>query len=321
MTHDLIRKIFLAQFGSDAENPMNDAAALSLPGVRVAFSTDCHVVSPLFFPGGDIGRLAVCGTVNDLAMIGAKPLCITAGFILEEGLEFETLNRIAASMRSAADEAGIRIVAGDTKVVQKGKADGLYITTSGLGIISEGVKISGDLARPGDAVILSGSIGDHGIAVLSARSDLGFEMDLQSDVAPVSDLVQRILQVTQEIHVLRDPTRGGVATTLNEIARQSNVCIQIDEEKIPVKTVVRSACELYGFDPLYIANEGKFIAIAPAHSAEKILEVMQAHPLGKEAAIIGKVIAQPSKTVLMKTAFGTLKMLDMLSGELLPRIC
>jgi hydrogenase expression/formation protein HypE len=287
----------------------------------LSFSTDSHVVWPLFFPGGDIGRLAICGTVNDVAMTGAIPKYLTAGFILEEGLEIETLQRVIDSMKVAAHEAEIEIVAGDTKVVQKGKADGLYINTAGIGVMPIGVSISGSLARPGDVVILSGPIGDHGIAVLSARGELGFAAQVRSDVAPLNHLIAALLEASDEIHVLRDPTRGGVATTLNEIAQQSKVCITLNEAAIPVRSAVRAACEMLGFDPLYVANEGKLIAIVGRAEADRVLQVMRQQRYGEEAVIVGEVSAEPRDRVLMKTAIGSHRIVDVLLGEMLPRIC
>src|SRR5829696_3269286 len=262
MSHQLIQKAFMSAFDNPALRQGDDAARVeSNLHQNLAISTDSHVVFPLFFPGGDIGRLAICGTVNDVAMLGATPLYLTAGFILEEGLPMETLQRVVASMKATADEAGVQIVAGDTKVVQKGKADGLYITTSGVGVIKPNVNIGGAQAKAGDAIILSGSIGDHGIAVLGARGELGFQSTIQSDVAPLNHLIEAMLNVSDKIHVLRDPTRGGLATTLNEIAVQSGVGIRLDEQRIPVQPAVSAACEMLGFDPLYIANEGKLVAV------------------------------------------------------------
>ena len=276
---------------------------------------------PYFFRGGDIGKLAICGTVNDVSMLGAKPLYITASFILEEGLLISTLNQVVASMQTAAEEAGVLIAAGDTKVVEKGKADGLYISTTGLGSIIAKQEISGSNAQIGDKVLLSGTIGDHGIAVLSARGELGFEAQIESDVAPLNGLIAEILNSSEKIHVLRDPTRGGVATTLNEIAKQSNIGIVLDESAIPVKPAVHSASEMLGFDPLYIANEGKLLAFVAPEDAGIVLETMQNHPYGKDACIIGEVVEKPTKRVLMKTAIGSHRVVDMLMGELLPRIC
>jgi hydrogenase expression/formation protein HypE len=322
MSHDLINRLFVNAFDNPALSAGNDAAVLHMDSAsNLAISTDSHVVSPLFFSGGDIGRLAVCGTVNDIAMLGARPLCLTAGFILEEGLQLSILERVVASMKSAAREAGVQIVAGDTKVVQKGKADGLYINTAGVGSIPAHLKIGGELARPGDVVLLSGPIGDHGIAVLSARGELGFESDIASDVAPLNHLVDAMLAASELIHVLRDPTRGGLATSLNEIALQSGVGIVIDEESIPIRLAVNAACEMLGFDPLYVANEGKLIAIVASEAAEKIMAAMRLDPQGKESVVIGRVVEKPSGRVLMNTSLGSTRIVDMLAGEMLPRIC
>lgn len=322
MSHQLIQKAFVSAFQNTALNAGDDAALVE-PGLRqkLSISTDSHVVSPLFFPGGDIGKLAVCGTVNDVAMLGAKPLYLTAGFILEEGLPMDTLKRVVESMRLAAEEAGVQIVAGDTKVVQKGKADGMYITTAGVGVVREDVNVSGANAKPGDVVILSGTIGDHGIAVLGARGELGFQSSLQSDVAPLNHLIAAMLDASPNIHVLRDPTRGGLATTLNEIAIQSNVGILLKEETIPVHPEVNAACEMLGFDPLYVANEGKLVAIVPKEEAEKVLAVMKSMRYGEGAVVIGEVIAEPKGRVLLKTVLGSTRVVDMLAGEMLPRIC
>ncbi|MEI7846575.1 MAG: hydrogenase expression/formation protein HypE, partial [Chloroflexota bacterium] len=322
MSHKLIQKAFLPAFQNPALQAGDDAALLELgPGQRLSISTDSHVVFPLFFPGGDIGRLAICGTVNDVAMLGAKPLYLTAGFILEEGLQMDVLQRVVESMRQAAEEAGVQIVAGDTKVVERGKADGLYITTAGVGLVREGAHISGANAMPGDLVILSGSIGDHGIAVLGARGELGFQSDIQSDVAPLNHLIEAMLDASKNIHVLRDPTRGGVATTLNEIAAQSNIGIVIQEQTIPVHTAVSATCEMLGFDPLYVANEGKLLCIVAPQDASQVLAVMKKTRYGEDAVIIGEVLAEPKGRVLLKTALGSTRVVDMLSGEMLPRIC
>ena len=290
LSHDLLKRLFLPELGKAAPRALDDSAVLTVGGERLALTTDSHVVAPLFFPGGDIGRLAVCGTVNDLAMAGAKPIALTCGFVIEEGLSFEILQRVVQSMRAAAAEAGVYIAAGDTKVVQKGSADKLFINTSGVGKVPPGVDISGANAKPGDVLLVSGTLGDHGIAVLSAREGLGFETDLLSDVAPLNHLVEAMLGAG-EIHVLRDPTRGGLATTLNEIAEQSGVVIELNEQAIPVKPQVRAACEMLGFDPLYVASEGKLVALVKAEDAEKILAVMKSTRYGEDAAIIGKVIA------------------------------
>lgn len=334
LSHDLINRLFLPAFANPALLAGDDAAALALPGGRVAVSTDSHVVTPLFFPGGDIGRLAVCGTVNDVAMLGGSPRYLTAGFILEEGLEVEILRRVIASMQAAAIEAGVQLVAGDTKVVQRGKADGLYINTTGIGLIPPGVTISGMCAQPGDVVLLSGSLGEHGIAVLAARGELGLETTVCSDIAPLNRLVAAMLAAvgvtaagypealpTFPIHVLRDPTRGGLATSLNEIARQSNIGIQLYEEKIPVRPEVAAACELLGFDPLYIANEGKLLAIVAPQEAEAILLAMRNLPEGQGAVAVGQVLSSPPGRVLLKTTLGSTRVVPSLAGELLPRIC
>jgi len=322
MMNDLIKNTFLPPLDNPALRAGDDAGVVQLyNSSRLAISTDAHVVSPIFFPGGDIGKLAVCGTVNDVAMMGAIPRYLTAGFILEEGLDITTLETIVQSMKLSAQEAGVEIVAGDTKVVQKNKADGLYITTAGVGTIIPGVEVGGACAVPGDIVILSGTIGDHGIAVLGARGELGLEMDVQSDVAPLNKLVQKILDVCDGVHVLRDPTRGGVASALNEIAVQSGVGIVIHENAIPVKPAVQAACEILGFDPLYVANEGKLIAIVRKSDANKVLDTMHETQYGIDAAIIGYVAETPKDRVLMKTSIGSTRIVDVLAGEILPRIC
>ena len=322
MSHQLIRKAFLSAFDNPALRAGDDAARLEASLHQpLAISTDSHVVFPLFFPGGDIGRLAVCGTVNDVAMLGAHPLYLTAGFILEEGLPMETLQRVVASMKAAADEAGVQIVAGDTKVVQKGKADGLYITTSGVGVIGEGLQIGGAQAEAGDVILLSGTIGDHGMAVLDARGELGFQSTIRSDVAPLNHLIKAMLKASRQVHVLRDPTRGGLATTLNEIASQSNGGILLDEEAIPVRSDVRAACEMLGFDPLYVANEGKLVAIVAREDAEVVMQAMRTTRYGEGAVIIGEVTAGSRGRVLLKTTLGSTRIVDMLAGEMLPRIC
>ncbi|MBK7450142.1 MAG: hydrogenase expression/formation protein HypE [Anaerolineales bacterium] len=322
MSHQLIQKAFVSAFQNTALNAGDDAALVEA-GLRqkLSISTDSHVVFPLFFPGGDIGKLAVCGTVNDVAMLGAKPLYLTAGFILEEGLPMDTLKQVIESMRAAAEEAGVQIVAGDTKVVQRGKADGMYITTAGVGLVRENVNVSGANAKPGDVVIISGTMGDHGIAVLAARGELGFQSSLQSDVAPLNHLIAAMLDASPNIHVLRDPTRGGLATTLNEIATQSKAGIVLNEESIPVHPEVNAACEMLGFDALYVANEGKLVAIVPQEDAEKVLAVMKSTKYGEGAVIIGEVVAEPKSRVLLKTALGSTRVVDMLAGEMLPRIC
>jgi hydrogenase expression/formation protein HypE len=322
MSHDLITRLFFPPFDNPALRAGDDAGVVQANTcTQLAISTDSHVVWPLFFPGGDIGRLAVCGTVNDVAMMGAQPLFLTAGFILEEGLEVETLQAIISSMQMAAQEAGVQIVAGDTKVVQKGKADGLYINTSGVGLLESGLQIGGAQARPGDMVIVSGPLGDHGIAVLQARGELGFESGIRSDVAPLNHLTAAMLDASDQIHVLRDPTRGGLATTLNEIARQSRVNLWIEEKQIPIRAEVQAACEMLGFDPLYVANEGKLIAIVAQQDADRVLQAMHSTRYGEEAAVIGEVHPAPAGRVLLKTDLGSTRVLDMLAGEMLPRIC
>ena len=322
MSHDLITRLFYPPFDNPVLRAGDDAGVVQANNLtRLAISTDSHVVWPLFFPGGDIGRLAVCGTVNDVAMMGARPLYLTAGFILEEGLEVKTLQTVVDSMRLAAQEAGVQVVAGDTKVVQKGKADGLYINTTGVGLLEYAAQIGGAQAIPGDIVILSGPLGDHGIAVLQARGELGFESGIASDVAPLNHLIAAMLESSQKIHVLRDPTRGGLATTLNEIAAQSQVNILIEETRIPVRPAVMAACEMLGFDPLYVANEGKLIAIVAPEDARRVLAAMQATYRGEQAAIIGEVRREPAGRVLLKTNLGSTRVVDMLAGEMLPRIC
>jgi hydrogenase expression/formation protein HypE len=322
MMQDLIEGQFFPSFENPILKAGDDAGVVNIDGQnRLAISTDSHVVWPLFFPGGDIGRLAVCGTVNDVAMMGATPRYLTAGFILEEGLDMGVLARVVESMRISAEEARVQIVAGDTKVVERGKADGLYINTSGVGAIKAGRVIGGAKATPGDVVILSGTMGDHGIAVLSARGKLGLETEVRSDIAPLNRMVEEMLEATNQIHVLRDPTRGGVATALNEIARQAGVGIILEEALLPVSPPVQAACELLGFDPLYIANEGKLIAILPETKAADLLKVMRGNPYGQDAVQIGRIVEAPQGRVLLQTAFGTTRIVDRLMGEMLPRIC
>jgi hydrogenase expression/formation protein HypE len=320
LSHDLIEKNFLPILTNPLLAKLDDSAVFDLSG-RLAFTTDSYVVSPIFFPGGDIGKLAVCGTVNDLSMSGAAPLYLSLSFIIEEGLTLSELKKVIGSIKAAAEEAGVNIVTGDTKVVNRGSADKLFINTSGIGIIPEGVDISGANARVGDKIILSGTIGDHGIAVMSQREGLKFSVPVQSDCAPLNKLVSQMLEASRRIHCLRDPTRGGLATTLNEFARQSGVGIRIEEEKIPVLDAVRAACELLGFDPLYVANEGKLVAIVAPNDAGKILAKIKRNKYGAEAAIIGEVTDEHKGKVILKTRLGASRIVDMLSGELLPRIC
>ena len=321
LTADLIRELFLPAFANPILARMDDQAIVQLNGTRLAFTTDSFVVKPLFFPGGDIGRLAVHGTVNDLAMGGARPLFLSAAFIIEEGLPMETLRRVVESLRGAALEAGVEVVTGDTKVVEKGSGDGLFINTSGIGEVPGGLQLSADRVLPGDRVLLSGSIGEHGIAILAQREGLEFESRIESDSAPLHTLVQAMLQTGREIRCMRDPTRGGLSSALNEIAGQSRVGIAVDERAIPVREEVQGACELLGLDPLYVANEGKLIALVAPEGAEEILAAMRAHPLGRQAQIIGTVNASNPGLVTMKTTLGTTRIVDMLSGDQLPRIC
>ncbi len=317
----LIEELFMDAFDSDLLNREHDAAMFTLPPGRVVMSTDSFVVSPLFFPGGNIGSLAVHGTVNDLAMGGGVPKYLTVGFILEEGFALADLARIVTSMAQAAHEAGVAIVSGDTKVVEKGHGDGIYINTAGVGVVPEGIETFGDRARPGDVILVNGTLGDHGVAVMSKRENLTFVSEIQSDSQSLNGLVADMLAAVPDIRVLRDPTRGGLGATLNEIAHQSGVGIELDELRIPVRREVKSACELLGLDPLYVANEGKLIAICPPEQAEALLQTMQAHPKGKDAAIIGQVLEDNRCFVRMKTQLGGTRMVDWMAGEQLPRIC
>jgi hydrogenase expression/formation protein HypE len=326
LTAELIDKVFRPAFTNPILDKLDDQAVVQVNGTRLAFTTDSFVVTPIFFPGGDIGRLAINGTVNDLAMSGARPLYLAAAFILEEGLSADDLRRVVESMRDAANEAGVLLVTGDTKVVNRGKGDQVFITTTGLGVIDRPVEISADRARPGDKIILSGFIGDHGMAIMSQRENLEFEGAIQSDCAPLHGLVNVMLEVTGSdggptIHCLRDPTRGGVATTLNEIAGQSQVGMLLQERDIPVRETVQGACEILGLDPLYVANEGKLVAIVAAEAADEIVQRMRQHPPGGEAAVIGEVVDDHAGMVLMKTEIGGTRVLDVMFGEQLPRIC
>ncbi|MBL0174956.1 MAG: hydrogenase expression/formation protein HypE [Ignavibacteria bacterium] len=321
LSQQLIQKIFAAQFHNALLDVMHDGAVFAVEGGRMAFTTDSYVVSPRFFPGGDIGALAVYGTVNDLAMCGAVPRYLSAGFIIEEGLPMEELWRVAVSMREAADRAGVSIVTGDTKVVDRGKGDGLFINTAGVGTIAPGVDIAPANARPGDRIILSGAIAEHGIAILSVREGLAFETEILSDAAPLNHLVQSMLAAATSIHVLRDPTRGGVASALNEIASSAKLGIEIDETRIPVRDDVRGACEILGLDPLYIANEGKLLAFVREEDAPAVLAAMRAHDAARDARVIGAVVSEHPGLVVMNTAIGGKRIVDMLSGEQLPRIC
>jgi len=322
LTHALIERMFLAAFRNPALEPLHDGAVLEVPAGRLAISTDSYVVSPLFFPGGDIGSLAVHGTVNDLAMCGAQPLALTAGFVLEEGLPMDDLWRIVRSMAQAARDAGVSIVTGDTKVVDRGKGDGVFINTTGIGRVPEGVHIAPSRARPGDRLLLSGRIADHGVAILSVREGLSFETTIESDSAALNGLVGSLLGALGErVHVLRDPTRGGVASATNEIAASAQVGLRLEERAIPLAEQVRGACEILGLDPLYVANEGKCLAIVAPGAAEQALALLRAHPLGREAALIGEVVADHPGRVMMRSRVGGTRIVDMLSGEQLPRIC
>jgi hydrogenase expression/formation protein HypE len=330
LSQDLVERFFVRHFDNPTLLQLEDSAVIEVPEAgarianpRLAFSTDSYVVSPLFFPGGDIGKLAVCGTVNDLSMSGAKPLWLSAGFIIEEGLPLAELERIVVSMAATAKLAGVQIVTGDTKVVDRGSADRLFINTAGVGLVPPGVEIAGDRARPGDAVLVSGTIGDHGMTIMTQREGLQFGSPLESDCASLNGLVAAMLAElpSDSIRCLRDPTRGGLATTLNELARRSDVGIEIEETAVPVREAVRGACELLGLDPLYVANEGKLVAIVAQDEAQALLERMRAHEYGREAALIGQVVDAHPGRVVLRTALGTRRVVDMLTGEQLPRIC
>jgi hydrogenase expression/formation protein HypE len=321
LSAELIEHLFVPAFANDALANLGDSSVLNLNGSRIAMSTDSFVVRPLFFPGGNIGELAVNGTVNDIAMSGAVPLFLSVGFIIEEGLPLAQLGAIVESMAAAAKTAGVQLVTGDTKVVDKGHGDGIFINTSGIGLIADGIDIGPHRAQPGDVVIVSGTLGDHGMAIMSVREGLEFETTIESDTAALNGLVAAILAVCPDVHVLRDPTRGGAASSLNEIAQASQVGIALDENKIPVKTAVSAACELLGMDPIFVANEGKLLAIVPEASAGAVLAAMQAHPLGQDAAIIGKVVAQHPGMLTARTGIGGTRVIAMQIGEQLPRIC
>ena len=317
----LIEELFEAAFDNPLLAQRNDQACFAVERGRMVMTTDGFVIAPLFFPGGDIGSLAVHGTVNDVAMAGATPLYLSVGLILEEGFPLGDLKRIVDSMAEAARDAGVAIVTGDTKVVERGKGDGVFVTTTGVGVVPDGVEVSADRARPGDRVLISGTLGDHGVAIMSKREDLSFETEILSDSAALNGLVAQMVAAVPGIRVMRDPTRGGLAAVLNEVARQSAVGITIEETAVPVATAVRGACELLGLDPLYVANEGKLVAICGAGDADILLSVMRDHPLGRNAAIIGEVTEDPHHFVQMRTGFGGNRIIDWLAGEQLPRIC
>jgi hydrogenase expression/formation protein HypE len=322
LTQMLIEKMFVPSFANVALETLHDGAIIETNGARLAFSTDSYVIHPIFFPGGDIGSLAVHGTVNDLAMCGAQPLALSSAMILEEGLPMQDLWRIVQSMQSAAQNIGVPIVTGDTKVVDRGKGDGVFINTAGIGVIPAHIRVAPKRAQPGDIILISGAIAVHGIAIMSVREGLEFETRLESDSAPLHDIVARVLDVAGErVHVLRDPTRGGVASALNEIAAQAQVGIRLIEAQIPLDDAVRGACEILGLDPLYVANEGKFLAIVAREIADQVLAAMQAHPLGKDAAMIGEVVDDHPGKVYLRSRVGGMRVVDMLSGEQLPRIC
>ena len=321
LTHQLIEQIFIPAFQNGALEARHDGALLQMGGARLAFSTDSYVVRPMFFPGGDIGSLAVNGTVNDLAMCGARPQFLSCGFIIEEGLPMATLQRVVQSMQRAASEAGVMLVTGDTKVVDRGKGDGLFVTTAGVGVVPPGVDVRPARVRPGDAVLLSGDVGRHGIAVLSVREGLAFETPVASDCAPLAGLVAALVEAGIDLHCLRDPTRGGLAAALNEIARAAVAGIEVDEAAVPVTDGVAGACELLGLDPLYVACEGRLVAFVAPADAEPALAVLRAHPLGAAAAQVGRVTGSEAGTVTLVTRVGTRRLLDLLSGEQLPRIC
>jgi hydrogenase expression/formation protein HypE len=321
LSAELLRSAILPAYANPVLDQLEDQATLDINGTRLAFTTDSFVVKPLFFPGGDIGSLSVHGTVNDLAMGGARPLFLSVAFILEEGFPTADLRRICESIGEAARRCGVVVVTGDTKVVERGSGDGVFINTSGIGVVAEGVSISASQARPGDAVILSGAVGEHGIAILARREGLDLECAVESDSAPLHGLVARMLDVTRDIHCLRDPTRGGLASTLNEIAAQSHAGIVVEEQKILVNEGVRGACELLGLDPMYVANEGKLVAIAPAEHAPALVAAMREDPLGRDAAVVGAVTSRDPGLVLMRTPYGTTRIVSMLAGDQLPRIC
>nr|MEE4266899.1 hydrogenase expression/formation protein HypE [Candidatus Krumholzibacteria bacterium] len=321
LSSDLIEKMILPRFASDELNKMEDQAVLDLPPGRLAFSTDTFVVSPLFFPGGDIGDLAINGTVNDVAMSGADPVALSVGFVLEEGLPLSDFHRILCSMEAAARSAGVRIVTGDTKVVGKGSCDKIFINTSGVGIIPAGVNLSAASLKPGDKIILSGTLADHGMAVMTVREGLSFQSSVQSDTAALNGLTRLILETCPEVRTMRDPTRGGCATTLNEFATASNVGIQLDGNALPVRPDVMAACEILGIDPLYVANEGKLVAVVPGEAADQVVAALRRQPLGRDAVVIGQVVAEHPGTVTLKTGLGAERIVDMPIGEQLPRIC
>ena len=320
-TRNLVEGLFVPAFANPLLAPLGDSAVLDVGGARIAFTTDSYVVKPLFFAGGDIGDLAVNGTVNDLAAAGARPVALSAGFVIEEGFAVADLRRIAASMAAAAARVGVPVATGDTKVVERGNADGLYITTAGVGVVPAGLELGPHRVRPGDRVLVSGTIGDHGMAVMVARGDLQLEVDLASDTAPVHELTQALLALGEEVRWLRDPTRGGLATALNEVAQAANLAVVLDEGSLPVRPEVVGTCEILGIDPLYVASEGRIVAVVSAEACEAALVALQAHPLGAGAAVVGEIRSEPQGFVLLDTSFGGSRIVDMLVGDPLPRIC
>jgi hydrogenase expression/formation protein HypE len=321
LSHDLIKQVFLPRFSNPFLEPLDDSAKITNRHGSIAFTTDSYVVNPLFFPGGDIGKLAVCGTVNDLSMIGAVPSYLSLSLIVEEGFSIERLKQIISSIHETAEQAGVSIVTGDTKVVEHGAADGLFVNTAGIGWVRKGLNLSSINAKPGDKILLSGPLGDHEVTILSQREGFGFQGELRSDCAPLNDLVGKMLDACPSIRCMRDPTRGGLATTLNEIALMSNIGMVIEEEKVPIRESVRGICELLGLDPLYLANEGKLIAICPPDEADRLSKVMKGHPQGRDGEIIGTVTEDNPKRVVLRTLIGGHRILDMLTGGQYPRIC
>ena len=320
-TRALVEGLFVEELNNPLLAPLDDSALLDLNGSRLAFTTDSYVVKPIFFPGGDIGELAVNGTVNDLAVAGAQPVALSAGFVIEEGYAIADLRRVSASMARAAAAAGVPVATGDTKVVERGKADGLYVTTAGVGVVADGVRLSAGRVRPGDRVLVSGTLGDHGMAVVVARGELALEVDLESDTAPVHELALALLSLDDAVHWMRDPTRGGLATALNELVEQAAVAVRLEEAALPLRPAVVGTCEILGIDPLYVASEGRLIAVVAEERADEALAILRGHPLGAEAAIVGQVFEEPEGVVLLQTAFGGSRIVDMLVGDPLPRIC
>lgn len=321
LSRKLVEEVFLKAFANDLLLPLNDQAVFSLPHSRLAFTTDSYVVNPIFFPGGDIGRLSICGTINDLAVGGARAACLSASFIIEEGVSFDELERVVASMSATAKGCGVKIATGDTKVVERGKGDKMFINTAGIGVVDDSVNLSPSLIRPGDVILVSGTMGDHGVAIMTQREGIEMDSPVESDCAPLHDLVKDMLSSGARIKAMRDPTRGGLATVLNEFASASESSFTILEKAVPVKEAVKGACEILGFDPLYLANEGKLVAVVAEDGADACLRAMKANPLGRDAAIIGEVKAGKKGRVLLETPIGNTRILEMLSGEQLPRIC